>query len=196
MNKHLLLSILLMACLALPAAAQVRLGIRGGVTLGKMRFDREVVNSDNRIGYTCGLLLDVNIPVVGLGAEVSAMYAHRSDRLTDGSFYFKRHYIEIPVYARYRLAIPALERIVAPYIFTGPSFSVLFNENGPDNYHNSKTYLSWDVGAGVDLFRRLRLSASYDIGMSKAMKYVNHDYDGGSIHGKDRHWTLSAAVLF
>ena len=196
MNKRLLLSILLVVTLALPAAAQVRLGLRGGVTLGKMKFDREIIDSDNRIGYTCGLLLDVNIPVIGLGAEVSALYAHRDDRLTDGTGYFKRHYIEIPVYARYRLSLPALERIVAPYVFTGPSFSVLFNEDGSSDCNNSKTYLAWDIGAGVDLFKRLRLSASYDIGISKAMEYVNHDYDGGHIHGKDRHWTLSAAILF
>ena len=128
MNKNILFAILLMA-VTLPAAAQVRLGVRGGITLGEMRFDREVIDSDNRVGYTGGLLLDINIPVVGIGAEVSAMYAHRSDRLTDGETYFKRHYIEIPVYARYRLSIPSMQRFFAPYIFTGPSFSFLFRED-------------------------------------------------------------------
>lgn len=195
MNKNILFAILLMA-VTLPAAAQVRLGVRGGITLGEMRFDREVIDSDNRVGYTGGLLLDINIPVVGIGAEVSAMYAHRSDRLTDGETYFKRHYIEIPVYARYRLSIPSMQRFFAPYIFTGPSFSFLFREDTSSDIHNSKTYLAWDVGGGVDLFNRLRLSASYDIGISKAMSYINHDYNGGRIHGKDRHWTLNAAILF
>ena len=196
MKKHFLIAILLTTLLALPAAAQVRLGVRGGVTLGSMRFDREVIDSDNRIGYTGGLLLDINIPAIGIGAEVSAMYAHRDDRLTDGTSYFKRHYIEVPVYARYRLSLPVLERIIVPYVFTGPSFSFLFNEDGPSDYKNSRTFLSWDVGAGVDLFRHIRLSASYDIGMSKAMDIIDRDYDGSHIHGKDRHWTLSAAYLF
>ena len=196
MKKLSLIVILLTTMLALPATAQVRLGVRGGFTLGKMRFDREVINSDNRIGYTGGLVLDINIPVIGVGAEVSAMYAHRDDRLTDGMSYFKRHYIEIPVYARYRLSLTGLDRIFAPYIFTGPSFSILFNEDGPTEYKNSKTYLSWDVGAGAELFRHLRISASYDIGMSKAMEYFDKEYDGREIYGKDRHWTISAAYLF
>ena len=196
MNRHFLLAILLIALLAIPATAQVRFGVRGGITLGEMRFDRDVINSDNRVGYTGGLLLDLNIPVIGLGAEVGAMYAHRKDRLTDGQFYFKRHYFEIPVYARYRLSLTSLERVFAPYIFTGPSFSILFSENAPANYKNSKTYLSWDVGAGVELFRHLRLSASYDIGISKAMEYIDREYEGRRIQGKDRHWTINAAYIF
>ena len=35
-----------------------------------------------------------------------AMYTHRNNRLTDDHRIYKRHYFEIPVYARYRLAIP------------------------------------------------------------------------------------------
>ena len=46
------------------------------------------------------------------------------------------------------------------------------------------------------LFRHLRISASYDIGISKAMEYIDKEYDGGRIYGKDRHWTISAAYLF
>ena len=195
MNKNILLTILLIAA-SLSAVAQVKLGVRGGITLGEMRFDRDVINSDNRVGYTAGLLLDINIPVVGIGAEVSAMYTHRNDRLTDGQDYFKRHYIEIPVYARYRMGIPSVERIIAPYIFTGPSFSFLFKEDAPSDYNNSKTYVSWDIGAGVDLFRHIRVSASYDIGISKAMSYFDREYSGGHIHGKDRHWTLNTAFIF
>lgn len=198
MNKRLLLAFYLLALMvtALPATAQVRFGIRAGVTLGELRFDRDVINSDNRAGYTGGLLLDFNVPVVGIGLEASAMYTYRKNRLTDGGLVFRRHYIDIPVYARYRLAIPAVERYFAPYIFTGPNFSVLFSENAPATYSNSKTYLSWDVGGGMDLFHHLRLSAAYGIGISKAMEYINSEYNGDKVHGKDSYWTVSAAWLF
>lgn len=180
----------------MPASAQVRLGVRGGITLNKLHFDREIINSENRIGYSAGLVLDVNIPVVGLGVEASAMYTHRDDRLFDDIHNFKRHYIEIPVYARYRLTLPAVERIVAPYVFTGPNFSILFKDEAPTSINNSRTCTSWDVGAGVDLFKHLRLSATYGIGMSKAMQYIDREYQGGVVNGKDKHWTVSAAWLF
>lgn len=179
-----------------PMEAQVRLGVRGGLSLSKMRFDRDIINSDNRVGWCGGLLLDLNIPVVGLGAEVSALYTHRNNRLSDRERVYKRDYLDIPVYARYRLSLPKVERVFAPLVFTGPCFSILFSENAPANYKNKKTYMSWDVGAGVDLFNRLRLTATYGIGLSKAMQYVGSDYDGDKVNGKDRYWTLSAAVMF
>ncbi|MBQ9821695.1 MAG: porin family protein [Muribaculaceae bacterium] len=199
MNRSILYSLLavVMAVFTFqPMEAQVRLGVRGGLSLSKMRFDRDIINSDNRVGWCGGLLLDLNIPVVGLGAEVSAMYTHRNNRLSDRERVYKRDYLDIPVYARYRLSLPKVERVFAPLVFTGPCFSILFSENAPTNYKNKKTYMSWDVGAGVDLFNRLRLTATYGIGLSKAMQYVGSDYDGDKVNGKDRYWTLSAAVMF
>ena len=193
MKKIILLLIVLVS---LPAAAQVRFGMRGGITVGEMRFDREIINSDNRVGYTGGLLLDMNIPVLGLGVEVSAMYTHRNNRLSDDQNIFKRYYIDIPVYARYKLSLPAINTIIEPIVFTGPSISILFNEDAPTNYDNSKTYLSWDVGAGADLFKHLRLTGTYGLGISRALKYIDRDYTGDKVYGKDRYWTLSAAWLF
>ncbi len=196
MSYKTLLAVLLLAATVLPATAQVRLGVRGGITVSKLRFDRNVIDSDNRVGYTGGLLLDINIPVVGLGVEASAMYTHRDNRLSDGNRVFKRHYIDIPVMARFRLPIPHVSHIFAPLVYTGPSFSILFDENAPDDYKSHKTCMSWDVGAGADLFNHLRLTATYGIGMSKAMSYINRDYNGDEIRGKDRYWTISAAWLF
>lgn len=194
MKKVLLIALLLLA--VLPATGQVRLGVRGGITVGELRFDRDVIDSDNRVGYTGGLLIDVNIPVVGLGVEASAMYTRRNNRLTDNDRVYKRHYFEFPVYARYRLSLPAVDRIFVPYVYTGPSFAVLFDEDSHSMYSDSKTYLSWDVGAGADLFRHLRLSATYGIGMTKAMSYIDREYTGDRIDGKDRHWTLNVAWVF
>ena len=196
MNRHLLIAILLIGLLAIPATAQVRFGIRGGITVGELRFDRDVIDSDNRVGYTAGLLLDFNIPAIGVGIEASAMYTHRDNRLSDDYGIFKRHYFDVPVYARYRLDLPSIRHIVAPYVYTGPCFAFLFNENAPDNYDNAKTHLSWDVGAGAELFRHLRLSATYGLGITRAMEYIHQDYKGNKVQGMDKYWTLNAAWLF
>ena len=48
----------------------------------------------------------------------------------------------------------------------------------------------------MNLFNRLRVTATYGIGMSKAMEYVDLEYQGDKVEGKDRYWTLSAALLF
>jgi len=195
-NRTTLLAILVMAMIALPAMGQVRLGVRGGVALGEMRFDRDVIDSDNRVGYSGGLMVDLAMPVSGLGIDASVMYAHRSNRLSDGQRLFKRHYISIPVMVRYRLPLPALERIVAPMVFTGPSFSVLFDDNADTGWESHKTSTSWDVGAGVDLFRHIRLTASYSLGLTRAMSYTSSDQNASEVKGKDRLWTLNLALLF
>lgn len=197
--KHTLLAVLLAMTWAAPGAAQARLGLRLGTTVNKMRFDREVIDSDNRMGFTGGLLLDINLPVIGIGIEASAMYTHRNDCLVDEhnqSLTFKRNYFDFPVYARYRLSLPVLDKVFAPYAFTGPCFSVLFHEGETSTRANSKTYVSWDLGGGVDLFNHLRVSASYGIGISKAMQYVNQESNHDKIVGKDSHWTINAAWLF
>lgn len=196
MSKRIVFALMTAMLLALPAVAQVRLGLRGGITVGELRFSREIIDSDNRAGFTGGLLVDVGIPVTGLGVEVSAMYTHRNNRLTDGQRTFKRHYIDIPVYARYRMGIAGIGHVFAPYIFSGPSFSILFDDSAPGNYDNNKTYLSWDVGGGAELFNHWRLSATYGIGISKAMEYIDREYTGDKVSGKDRYWTLSVAYLF
>lgn len=187
---------LVLALAALPVWGQVRLGLRAGITVNELRLDRDFVSSSNRAGYTGGLVLDMNIPVVGVGFEASAMYTYRNNRLTTQDHTFKRHYIDIPVYARYRLSIPGVQQYFAPYVFTGPCFSILFDDDAPIGINNSRTYTSWDVGGGADLFNHLRLSVSYGIGITRALEIIDSEYKGTQVEGKDRHWTLSAAWLF
>ena len=53
--------------------------------------------------------------------------------------------------------------------------------------------MSWDIGAGVELFNHLRVSASYGIGISKSMEIVS---DNATTTSKDNNWTISATYLF
>ena len=187
---------LLILAAAVPASAQVRLGLKGGVTVNEMRFDHNVAGGENRLGYTGGLVLDLEVPVAGLGVELGAMYSHRDSKLASGSQYYKRHYIDIPIHARYTLRAPGAGKILAPFAFTGPNSSVLFKEGEASNRDNSKTSVSWDLGAGVELFNHLRVSASYGLGLSKSIEVVDVNEPNGKISGKDNCWTLSATYLF
>ena len=179
---------------ATPAAAQVRLGIKGGVTTTEMKNKNSLLDSQHHTGYTAGLMVDMNIPKVNLGLEVSAQYRFIQNKEKGVEFY-KRHYIDIPVYVRYRLAIPGVDRVVAPVVFTGPNISLLVKDN-KDLDCEDRARLSWDVGAGVDLFKHLRVTASYGIGMKKAMECIGKEYDGKPVEGKDHCWTVSAAYMF
>ena len=67
--------------IALPASAQFRFGIKAGVALNSLHFSSdylENLNSDNRAGFTGGLMAEFTLPVIGLGLDASLMYVHRS----------------------------------------------------------------------------------------------------------------------
>jgi len=189
--------LLLALAITLPAHAQLRFGLRGGIAVNKMHLNNDVFNSDNRAGFTGGVTVDLGLPIVGLGLDASLLYTHRNNDLTDGqSKPLKRDYIEIPVHLRYKFNLALVSSIIAPYAFTGPSFSFLCHEDSPDGYENSSTYTSWDIGAGVEFFKHLQISASYGLGLSNALKQVGVSHDSRQVHGKDRYWTLTAAYLF
>jgi len=194
--RGLMLALLLTLVTTISSQAELRLGVKGGVTVNELRFNRDVMNADNRAGFTGGLVADLSLPVTGLGVEASLLYTHRDNELSDGYETFKRDYIDIPVHVRLKFGILGLGKVISPYVFTGPSFSILFHDDMPSNYDNSRTYTSWDIGGGVELLNHLRVSASYAIGFTKAMRSVNLDYEKPSVQGKDRYWTLTAAYLF
>ena len=178
---------------SMPMMGQMRLGLRSGIAVNQGRMSSDLMDSDNRIGYSGGVVLDINVPVVGLGVEASAMYSHRGGKISRKDEVFKGHYIDIPVYARYRVSLPVADKLIAPYAFTGPNFSVLFKEGESSTKENSKTSVSWNVGAGVDLLNHIRLSATYSIGTQKYQ--VNNGPEEGS-RNKDNCWTVSAAYRF
>ena len=53
--------------------------------------------------------------------------------------------------------------------------------------------MAWNFGVGVQLFQHLQIGASYVLGITKAVKYVQ---DAAGIDGKNNYWTVTAAWLF
>ena len=182
--------------IALPASAQFRFGIKAGVALNSLHFSSdylENLNSDNRAGFTGGLMAEYTLPVIGLGLDASLMYVHRSaeeavdtDDAEGEVSFAKRDYIEIPINVKYKFSIPAISSIVAPYVFTGPSIAFLVSDS-KDIY--KKCDFAWNVGAGVELVRHLQVSASYGFVITKLVAERDANV-------KNRYWTLTAAYLF
>lgn len=74
--KKLLSTLMVIACLALaiPAQAQIKFGVKGGLNVSKMYISKDVVNSDNRAGFFIGPTAEFTLPLLGLGVDVSALY--------------------------------------------------------------------------------------------------------------------------
>ena len=181
---------------SLPAVAQFRFGVKGGAVVSKLSFDKNALSSENRAGWCAGFQVDLSLPVTGLAVDASLLYSHRNDAISHETETYRRDYIEIPLHLRYGLSIIGVNRFVIPYVFTGPNFSFLCSESKNITWDNRSAFTSWDVGFGAELFKHVQIQASYGIGITEAFKKVGIDKESVVISGKDRCWTISAAVLF
>lgn len=181
----------------LPAMAQFKIGPRLGVDVNSLHFNKDVFQEDNRAGFTGGLQAEFMIPGLGFGFDASVMYVRRSATFTDDQrTEVNADYIEIPVNLKYKLGLPLLGNILKPYVFTGPSFSFLTSRRFFSDFVNKKSDTAWNFGFGIELINHLQLSASYAVGMSKALDVFHLSNENANINGKNRYWTVTAAWLF
>lgn len=199
-NRLFLLALTVLA-VSVTAAAQLRFGVRGGLGINDMKFDQNVLDNKNYLGYSVGVAAEFQVPVIGIAVEGAALYTHRTSELRgegDQGIDYKRNYIEVPVHAKYKLTLPVVDRIVVPFIHLGPNFAFLTNSDDEGHaFKDKKMAVSLDVGGGVEIVRKLQLAVNYGLGMSKAFEYVGVDQEQTSnIKGKDRCWTIMATYFF
>jgi hypothetical protein len=173
-----------------------------------MKFSEDVIDSDNLAGFTGGIQAEFTVPIINLGFDASIMYVHRKVATTDGTTesikdflsdknFRSRDYIEIPINVKYKIGLPIIGKIVSPYVFTGPSFSFLASKKAiTEAYENKSVDVSWNVGAGLQLFSHLQIGASYGFGLSNTIKAINTESSVTEIDGKNKYWTVTAAYLF
>ena len=169
--------VLMMALLMIsPANAQVRLGIKGGMNLSKLTFDKDVVSSNNRAGFFVGPIFYVDLPFLpGFGFDLAAIYDRKGTTMTaviDDQKYEKKGYVQfldVPIDINYK---SSFTRGFAIYGSTGPQFS--FNLKQDDfktivdqraNYKIKDSNFSWNVGFGMEIIRHFRLGYNYNIAL-------------------------------
>ncbi|MBQ8773876.1 MAG: PorT family protein [Muribaculaceae bacterium] len=199
--KSIVVALAMVLVVAGSADAQLRFGVKAGLNVSNLHFSEELLESDNKAGYNAGLMLECMLPIANIGVDASVMYVHRSgeelEKEDGGKLDTSRDYIEIPVNLKWKIGIPAVGSLVTPYIFTGPSFAFLTKKEDIKNAYENKTFdVAWNVGAGVQLFNKLQIGASYGFGLTKAVEAFSDDVNAAGIEGKNRYWTVTAAYLF
>ena len=175
--------------IAMTATAQTRFGIIAGIVIENEMPSEDEKKNNNQIGYTAGAIVDFDLPVQGLGLEAGAKYTKH----TYGKPSMEQYSVDVPVHVRYRLEVPVVEKVVAPYAFTGPSVSAGVSNKMPTRLSDVKMSLAWNVGAGVEMFKHVRVAATYSIQVSKT-DVVNN---GSLVRGKKGNcWTISASYMF
>lgn len=198
------LTVMLVALAAtVPASAQFKFGLKAGVAVNDLKFNQELMSASNRAGFTGGAMIEFTAPIVGIGLDLSAMYVHRSvdmgikDTSNQEVDSDSRDYIDIPLNLKWKINIPAVNKIVRPFITTGPSFAFLVSKkDASEFFKNKKCDIAWNFGAGLELFSHVQVSASYGLGMTKALETLKVTEEMPTIEGKNKYWTIAVAYLF
>lgn len=190
--KKIFSTLVVMACLllAVPAQAQVKFGVKGGLDISKL--DNKV--GDNTTGFFVGPMVDVTLPIIGLGIDVAALYSQSGlDVNNENSEKLKS--IEIPVNLKWTLGLGST---LGVYVAAGPQFGFSINDGWKQLMEESnKSFVSVNVGAGLKLLRHLQVGVNYNIGASKLGDMIVESADGdlrSSI--RKNSWQVSLAYMF
>ena len=180
------------------ANAQLRFGVKGGVNIAKVSFDKDVINSDNITGFHVGPMIDASFGEGGIGLDLALLFSQKGFDTDDKSV--KNTFLDVPVNLKFKFGIP----LVNPYVAAGPyvGFRVAGSKVKDISYQDIKHQVkskSFGAGlnftAGAELFDRLQVGLTYSWGLTNDYKtFDGNDLD--SYKGKPHLWSISAAILF
>ena len=91
MKKRILFSLMfLFMLLAIPAQAQVRFGVKGGLDIAKLTFSDNLLKSDNKTGWFIGPTVEVKIPNVAIAIDAALLYTQTKN--IAGAYQLKNTY--------------------------------------------------------------------------------------------------------
>ena len=195
MKKILTIAVLFAALMtAVPAKAEVKFGLKGGLNLTSMSLDANAISKSNQAGFFIGPTVKFTLPVVGLGIDASALYDQRKSEVDGTSL--KEQSIQIPVNLRYGIGLGSTASI---YFFAGPQFGFNVGDKSIKTTTSEWTFkssnISANVGLGVMLLSHLQISANYNFGLGKTgeLDILNTNFKE---NGKMNAWQIAVAYYF
>ena len=211
MKKISVILLALSLFIAVPATAQFDWGIKGGVNLPEAPKNIKGIK-EGHTGWYAGPMAKFIAPVLGLGVEAGVLYSE-SGVAIDGETY-KKNSIEIPLYLRYELRLPAIKNFLTPFIAVGPQWGYTFGKKefgqklqDTKNLSDVNKYFKYDdslfslnLGLGLILFNHLQIHANYNIALGQNYEYEfeNLNLLNGleTIKSKNNMWQISLAYIF
>lgn len=189
-------------CFAVPAQAQFKFGLKGGVNITDMSFNSDVLEASNRTGFFIGPTVKFTLPLLGFGVDVSALYDQREAELKNSDAKLKQKAINVPINLRYDIGLGSL---AAVYLAAGPQFGFNVGDKSQTLVENVSEWtlkssnFSVNLGAGVMLLRHLQVGFNYNIVCGKTgdvtvINTVSGAYE--SFRNRSNTWQISAAYYF
>ena len=178
----------------IPASAQFSWGLRGGLNLVNndiTKVTKESASSkDSYTGFFIGPMAEVQVPIIGIGVDVAALYSQKGIELPDTTT-MKNQSIAIPLSLKYSLG---LGNFASVYFAAGPQLDFKIGDlnttfkdgNEVKDFALEKSSWSINVGAGVKLINHIQAGVNYNIPVSKegAVKVIDNPTPGAVVDNK------------
>jgi len=178
--------------------AQFRIGIKGGANIATVKFNKDVLNSENVTGFHIGPVFEF-IPEAGLGVDFGILYSQKGFYANDDSFV--SDYIEVPVNLKMKIGLP----LISPYFAAGPYVNFLVGGDKKRNIGDflknidgqvkAKTFgAGLNFTAGAEVLSRIQIGLTYNWGLTD--NYSTRSGNISDFTGKPHTWMISATLLF
>ena len=209
MRKFLAATLFLFTVATAAVTAQIDFGIKAGVNLPEaptLNVDDFKSSIRGNTGWFVGPTAKFVIPVVGLGVEANLLYSQANIDI-DGQNILTQS-IEVPLMLRYELSIPAINRIIEPFIAIGPQFGWNIGDKSftLDNiadiagreYRIKDSNTSLNLGLGLVLFNHLQIHGNYNLALGKTADITGTivDFTKELAEIKTNTWQVSLAYIF
>ncbi|MBO7417754.1 MAG: porin family protein [Bacteroidaceae bacterium] len=175
--------------MAIPAQAQVKFGVKGGLNLSKM--DWEIANTtlnnvkENSTGFFIGPMVEATVPLIGIGVDGALMYSQR------GSGELKQQGIEVPINLKYTIGLGDMAAI---FFAAGPDFYFNLKDVDIAAIKKKDAQVGLNLGGGVKLLNHLQIGVNYQFALGnsfdlKGLTNVN-------VKNKLNTWQISLAYMF
>lgn len=195
--------------MAVPAKAQLKFGIKGGVNISSVHFDSDLLKADNVTGFQIGPMIETTLPLVGVGFDAAILYSQKGLETSTGvsKTTMKTDYIDVPVNLKWKFGLPIAKIYLAagPYIGFRVGGDKFWEVPGSivDQVKAKSFSAGLNFGAGVELISHLQvgfnyglgLTDNYSLGSTGVSSHTNGVVDMGN-GGKNRGWSVTAAILF
>ena len=179
-----LILLAVMALIAVPAKSQIKFGIKGGLNISSVHFNKDLVRKDNVTGFN----------IMGVGFDAAILYSQKGIGVKSEKD-IKNDYIDVPVNLKWKFGLPIIKGYLAagPYVGFRVGGDKLWDIPGSvgDQLKAKSFNAGLNLGAGVELIKHLQVGFNYALGLTD-------DYSASKLelNGKNRGWSITAAILF
>ena len=208
MKKYFVLIVLFFLIGGISAQAQLKFGIKGGVTMSNISFKLKDVGTtfdpENLTGFQAGPMIEVMSPL-GLGLDFAVLYSQQGFKIdwsktnnngVTGVEEYKLNTLQIPLNLKGRIAL--LPKLLKVYGTAGPYISFDLSDNLKDQWKNQSFRAGLNFGFGFELIKHLQIGANYQLELTNDYGELKKSKDNIiNLHDvQHRVWSVSAAYLF